>query len=71
MMEGVLGGCLAPVLVDAVLELYDGEVAHFQWQRSVEEDGLSCVRSGSASTPLKMWKEPDTRAWMSSQGKVA
>jgi hypothetical protein len=39
-VESALGGCLAPVLVDAVLELDDGEVAHFQWERSVQEYGL-------------------------------
>lgn len=35
-----IGGRLAPVLVDAVLELDDGEVADLEGQRLVEEDGL-------------------------------
>jgi hypothetical protein len=42
----VLGGCLAPVLVDAVLELDNGEVAYFQRQGPVKEDGLSHISSG-------------------------
>jgi hypothetical protein len=49
-MGGVLGGCLAPVLVDAVLELDDGEVAHLQRKRPVKEDGLSCIRSSSTGS---------------------
>jgi hypothetical protein len=36
----LLGGRLSPVLVDAVLELDDGEVAHFDRQGLVQEDRL-------------------------------
>ena len=32
----ILGGCLAPVLVNAILELDDGKVAHFQGERFVQ-----------------------------------
>jgi hypothetical protein len=39
----VLGSCLSPVLVDAVLELDDGEVANLPRQGSIEEDGLLYV----------------------------
>lgn len=36
----VLCGCLAPVLVNTILELDHSEIADREWQRRVDEDGL-------------------------------
>jgi hypothetical protein len=41
--DEVLVRCLPPVLVDAVLELDDGEVADFEREGLVEEHRLACV----------------------------
>jgi hypothetical protein len=41
--DEVLGRRLSPVLVDAVFELDDGEVADLEGERLVEKDGLACV----------------------------
>lgn len=51
--KDILLGCLAPVLVDAVFKLDNGEIADFDWKRSIEEDSLLYVSSKlTRETPL-------------------
>lgn len=47
-----IGGCFAPVLVDAVLQLDDGEVADLKGQRLVEK------RSKRATALVKRGRDP-------------
>jgi hypothetical protein len=57
----LLGRSLPPVLVDAVLELDDGEVADFERQGLVQEDGLGnsqqLYESTFGRTCLEQWVE--------------
>lgn len=47
-----IGGRLAPVLVDAILELNNSEVSDFERQRLVEEDGLEQRIEAARLLPL-------------------